>query len=76
MANNKKTTDATPDFVMGNLSDNITFDCLADENIRIKEEHPMVWFVGKKAVSFSQIEDLYKMAVMRKEQFEERVAKL
>lgn len=57
-----------------NLSDELTLSYLEEQNnIKPKEDYPMVWFVGNKAVSFSEIEDLYRVAKIRKEQFEERV---
>lgn len=57
------------------LSEELTCSMLKDEsNIKPKEDFPLVWYVGNKAVSYSEIEDLYKLAKMRKDQFEERMA--
>jgi len=55
------------------LSEKLTLDLLADDNIKPKENYPMCWKVGNKVVTMGQIEDLYKMAMMRKEQFEKRI---
>lgn len=64
------------DFTDLNLSDELTLSHLADEsNIKPKEDFPLVWKVGNKIVTFSEIEDLYHLAKIRKDQFEERIAR-
>ena len=51
----------------------LSLESLEDENITPKEDYPLVWKVGNKNITFSQIESLYKMAKLRADDFEERI---
>ena len=55
------------------LLEELNLSMLFDDNIKPKKHHPLVWKVGNKIVTIGQIEDLYKLAMMRKEQFEEKM---
>lgn len=57
------------------LLEELDLSILFDENIKPKEDHPFVWKVGNKLVTFGEIETLYKLAKMRADQFEERMKK-
>lgn len=59
-----------------NPMDELTIESLAEENIRPKFRFPYVWRIGNKDVTFGEIEDLYRMAKLRKEEFENRMSKM
>ncbi len=61
------------DEFVNTLNEELNLSMLADENIKPKVNSPLVWKVGNKNITFTDIEMLYKLAKLRKEKFEERI---